>query len=389
MRNTYLFTVFLGLSWSTPAIAAEAEQPTLDGMSASLEKSLTAIDDDNDGKVPLLNVIRAVRPLGFGAQSNSESSVSTGRGRGQRNRGGRGMSRGASGSEAGGQSRGGRRGREGEASQGQAASPTSGRGGRGGFDPVERFKSFDQDGDGLLKGDEINARLTGSKYAEDGEVSLEEFQAAFEEMRTSMSAGGGHNHGGGSHGGGGQGPGGQRGGNRGAPTATTSEDAALLVSFDQNRDRVIELPEIKLALSQEVERLIQARMTLDKDQDGAISKAEFAAQVESDDPATLDEDGFDRRTRMMFNREDTDQDGAITEEEIKQQVLQQTGRRVLALGYCLEFADLDANRDQQISADEVTKLGSTELSELLAISGEEPLPCEAFYATIYRRLSRR
>ncbi|QDU76028.1 EF hand [Bremerella volcania] len=370
MRTAVFFIVAIAAASTASAIAAESESPSIDTMTASLEQGFQALDQDHDGKLPLLEVIKAVRPLGFGAQAEASSEARGNQGRGG-NRGGRGQRVGEAGRDQRGQGGGNRGG----------GNRGGGAGGRGGFDPAERFKSFDQDGDGVLKGSEINARLTGSKYAEDGEVSLEEFQAAFEEMRAQMASGGGHSHGGGgpSHGGGG--PGGS--------SATTSQDAALLVSFDGNRDRLISIDEIKAALQKEVDRQTLEKLKLDKDGDGQVSKAEYAAQIEAEEGTELDEEGLDRRSRMTFSREDADQDGVITKQEITQQVLRQLSLRAEALGYCLLLASVDANDDEKISADELKKAAPSELVELLSISAEEPLARQSFYPTVRRRLARR
>ena len=66
-----------------------------------------------------------------------------------------------------------------------------GGGGRGNWDPAERFKQQDANGDGKLVGDEINEFLMGRMDTldsnGDGELTLEEFQ---EGMRQVFSAGG-------------------------------------------------------------------------------------------------------------------------------------------------------------------------------------------------------
>ncbi len=400
MRMTILFTFAIVAATAATSAAQEAAAPTVESMTTSIAAGFDAMDEDQDGKLPLLDVIKAVRPLGFGAQTEASSEGRGGASRGGQGRGGqaRGGQRGGRGMQAGG-NRGGR----GRAAGGDQAAAPEGRdqrggnrgggnrgggnrgggaaGGRGGFDPAERFKSFDEDGDGVLKGSEINARLTDSKYAEDGEVTLEEFQAAFEEMRAQMAAGGGHSHGGGGHSHG--------GGGRGGSSATTSDDAALLVSFDQDRDRVITIAEVKVALQKEVDRQTLEKLKLDKDGDNQISKAEFAAQVEADEETQLDEDGLDRRSRMMFGREDVDQDGAITKQEITQQVLRQLSARAQALAYCLMAADIDADSNDQISAEELKKAAPAELAQLLSVTADQPLAKGSFYQTVRRRLARR
>lgn len=409
MRTSLSLSLAFIFGSAVVANAEESKAPSVEEMTASIEKGFVVLDDDKDGKLPLLSLIKAVRPLGFGAKTEETQSASASRGRGGNRGGGRGQGgqergsqarggRGQSPAEAGTPSAGGQRGQRGGGNRGggmaseeggnrgggnRGGAARGGGGGRGGFDPAERFKSFDQDGDGLLKGDEINARLSGSKFAEDGQVSLEEFQAAFEEMRSQMAAGGGHSHGGGghSHGGG--------GGGRGGSAATTSADAVLLVAFDIDRDRQVTLDEVKEALQKEVDRQVAEGLKLDADNDGRITKAEFATQVEAEEGTQLDDDGFDRRTRMMFGRQDTDQDGAISKQEITHQVLQQSSLRANALGYCLLLANVDANEDGKISAEELSKAADADMVELLDISAEEPLPASAFYGTVRRRLARR
>ncbi|TWT31509.1 EF-hand domain-containing protein [Blastopirellula retiformator] len=359
MHNSIYLTLAILLTCCSLVSAADASESGDELVTPVVEQGFATLDDDRDGAVSLLEMIKAVRPLGFGAQEAAAASP-RGRGRGG-NRGG-----GASGGE--GESRG-----------------AGNRGGRGGFDPADRFKSFDQDGDGVLQGAEINARLTGSKYAEDGKVTLDEFQAAFEEMRSQMAAGGGHNHGNGhSHGGEGG-----RGGRGGSPTATTSEDAALLVSFDIDRDRKITLTEIRTALKNEAERLMELRMGADKDGDGKISIFEVAGSLEAEEGTQLDEEGLDRRSRMTFAREDADQDGFVSAAEIRAQVDAQLRNRATALGYCLLAAKVDADGDKQVSAVEAGKLQDKELIELLRITEDQPLDLASFYATTLRRLSRR
>lgn len=75
-----------------------------------------------------------------------------------------------------------------------------GRGGRGRFDPAERFKQMDANGDGSLSGDEISERLQGRMEMLDadqnGSLTLEEFRDGMQRM----------------FGGGGGRPGGGRGG---------------------------------------------------------------------------------------------------------------------------------------------------------------------------------
>ena len=76
-----------------------------------------------------------------------------------------------------------------------------GQGGGRSFDPEAFFAERDEDGDGLLAGDELSERMRGgleqTDTDKDGAVSLDEFLAAIARMRASRSQGGGGGGGGG------------------------------------------------------------------------------------------------------------------------------------------------------------------------------------------------
>ncbi|WP_168566341.1 hypothetical protein [Crateriforma spongiae] len=221
----------------------DAAESAIDEIAHHLTSAIAEAGGDAEQGIRLIDLVRQVRPLGYGKPGDSSSS-----GRGQ-----------ASGRNRGGGNRGGGSG-----------------GNRGGGPPTDeaslraRFDSMDRDRDGLWKGDEINAYMSSHPASSDGEVSFEEYQTAWKELRSGggqrgggasggsmRQGGGGHSH----HGGGGHGGGrGRHGG--GAPRQTAeqvaSADALFLASLDQDRDRTITGNEIRKAVEADV------RATLDE-----------------------------------------------------------------------------------------------------------------------------
>lgn len=72
---------------------------------------------------------------------------------------------------------------------GQAQPVRRGRG--GGVDPFERFESLDVDGDGILREDEAGPYMRRTEYFKDGEVTLDEYKKAWEELQARRGVRGG------------------------------------------------------------------------------------------------------------------------------------------------------------------------------------------------------
>ncbi|PQO25574.1 hypothetical protein C5Y96_24900 [Blastopirellula marina] len=337
MRYRFVFALAMLAVTTAVTSAAEKEVPTVNDMTTALAMGFESLDEDKDGKIPLLDVIRAVRPLGFGAIKSAEAP-------------GRGMRR---------------RGDQGERTRVLSSESSEGAN-RGDGRAVQRPQEGSSEGAGQRRQSRQMGSRDGGNHRGEGEHSHDDHEHSHGDE--------GHDHG---------------EGGRGGTGVVTSDDAVLLVTFDINRDRLIDLDEIKKALQIEVERQTKGRLTLDQDLDGLISKREFAAQFAAVDQSDVDEDGLDRRTRMMFGREDTDQDGTITKEEITQQIVRQTNARIKALGYCLLLAKVDADHDKKITSEELAKIAQPDVLELLDFSSEEAIPADAFYGTVRRQLSRR
>ncbi|MEW4562757.1 hypothetical protein AB1K70_09535 [Bremerella sp. JC770] len=332
MRTRLMIALAIITSTAAIASAADIHAPTVDDMTAALEKGFDALDEDKDGKLPLLEVIRAVRPLGFGSLTETETSRRGSRGRGER---------------------GGERGARLSAS----ANEQSGRGGE---------RASRQSGERSEEGRPPRGEGGPMRSREGGEHSHDDHDHSHGDD--------GHDHG-------------ESG--RGRASVATSEDAELMVAFDINRDRVIEMSEVKQALQNDLERQANEHLVRDLDRDGQITKQEFAASLESVDMSEVDEDGLNRRARMMFIREDTNQDGVITKEEVDQQILRQMHTRMSALGHCLLLTKIDANLDKKVTPDELAQVSQPEVAGLFDFSSRESIPTNAFYGTIRRQLSRK
>ena len=207
------------------------------------EDVTTGIQAISNDPASLLQIIKRLRPYGYGVVDESPET-SSGRGRGSR----------------GGQGRGGRGG-QGHGESGGHGAP---------MDDAQmraRFDSFDQDRDGVWKGSEINAYMSDQPASNDGEVTFEEYKAAWEILRSGRRGGGNR---GGSRGGsqnagrtgGADSRSGHSHGGQGRPSAEVraSADAKFITSLDLNRDRKISQQEISQAVAADVKAQLNPEM---------------------------------------------------------------------------------------------------------------------------------
>ncbi|MFH5803727.1 hypothetical protein [Alienimonas sp. DA493] len=357
-----------------PADAAPPEGESNEAVAARLGDELAAALETLPGAergagVRLVSVIKAVRPLGYGAPRAGSDDYGA-RGRGGQRRGGQGRG-------------------------GQGGGARGGRG--GGFDPVARFAQLDADGDGALTGAELNDRHRQSDLAADGSLTKDEFLALFEQMRTGGGMGhggghGGHSHGGGNrggghnHGGGTAGGGNRGGGNRGGggPTADPSAEAAFLVALDADRDRVLTAAELPGAIAAALQAAVEADLAKDANGDGALSLEEYAAEPAGAGPDT-EPAAVGRGTRRQFSRADADGDGALSAEELEAAAANEVAGRVASLARCLRLAGVDANGDGAVTPAEFKAAAEgAGLGGAVGAFGEEPVPLEDLSALLSR-----
>lgn len=332
--------------------SANAEDPTQDEFVAAMADTLwsgvqqTMPDGKQDvSEVPLIGLIKVLRKSGIDSPAAAGGGASGGRG-------GRG---------------GGARGRSG----GGGAQRGGGGGGGMPSTPKEiraKFDSMDRNRDGIWKGDEINSYMRGQPASSDNEVTFEEYNEAWTQLRSRMGSGGGggHLHGGGQGGnrGGGRGAGGRGsaeggghghgggghgGGGRGAGSGTSrvNTNAEFVVALDVNRDRKLTRAELQTAIA--------AALNPKPAESDARSDAETT-------PAPLSNRGLQRRTEMQ----------------------------VRAIAVSSAWHAIDQDGDEKIQLSELkARVGSDafeSLAEAMGITEEKPLPMDQLYASA-RRLS--
>lgn len=325
----FLFTC---VSLTSDAIA---DEPVHDELVASMADTLwsgvqqSLPDEKQDAsEVPLIGLIKVLRQSGI-----DSAAAAGGRGGG-----------------AGGRSGGGR----------------AQRGGGGGMpsttDEVRaKFDSMDLDRDGVWKGDEINSYMRGQPASSDNEVTFEEYNEAWNQLRSRMGSGGGHQHGGGQGGNrGGRGGGGERGsgergghnhgggrgGHGGAPSSSrVNTNAEFVVALDVNRDRKLTRAELQTAIATALN-----------------PKPAGSGAGDETTPAPPANRGLQRRTEMQ----------------------------VRAIAVCSAWHAIDQNGDEKIQLSELkARVGSDaseSLAEAMGITQEKPLPMDQLYASA-RRLS--
>lgn len=249
------------------------------------------------------------------------------------------------------------------------------RGGRGAAGPFERFETLDEDGDGLLRGDEPGPYMRGHEAFQDGEITFEEYRAAWAELQ------GRRGNRGGGRGGGGQSRGSGRARGSGSGEMSPS-DLQFLSSLDANRDRILSAEEVRRAVALDVAEAMESRTGLDANSDGAVSAREYAlSQPKTGRP--VDKDGLDGHGRGHFEREDLNHDGALSVTEIAKRVYSTKIRRIHAmqLGLRLELADV--NSDGQLDSGELRSVGGDTAVTALLGTDLGTVALAAIYGRLY------
>ena len=125
-----------------------------------------------------------------------------------------------------------------------------------GGDPREIFESLDVNEDGLLTGDEPAPFMRQSEYFTDGQVTVEEFVKAMQELQSRRV--GRPNR---------QRRGGQVGGSGGSSPVQNS-DIEFLATLDPDQGRSLTETEVHQAINKKVIENMSARTSLDGNQDG-------------------------------------------------------------------------------------------------------------------------
>ncbi|MDE0262063.1 MAG: hypothetical protein OXJ37_06630 [Bryobacterales bacterium] len=251
---------------------------------------------------------------------------------------------------------------------GQAQPIRRGRG--GGADPFDLFERADADGDGILREDEAGPFVRGTRYFQDGEVTLEEFQKAWAELAARRGGRGGGARGSGGSAGGGRGGGGQ------------SSDIEFLAALDANGDRTLTAQEARAAIEAEIEEAMDTRVSLDVNQDGEISAREYGLSQ----PSTgreVDADGLDGHARGHFEREDFDRNGVITLDEIAERAARDPARRLRAMQLGVRIARADANGDSKLAWSELQAASGKADWTVLGVTERRPLEMVQLYPRLY------
>lgn len=280
---TVAFTVVFGAAANAGPTQFAGGDARMVGMLADeLRQGLAALDEDGDGGVETRLLMTALREVGFG------KPVAVQRGRG------------------------------------------------GGADPDERFASLDANRDGKLTGDEPGPYMRRTEYFKDGEVTLDEYRKAWQELAQRRG-----------------GPGrGSRGG--GESSGVSEADVEFAAKLDADKDGSTTAAEIRAAVQSDYEERLQARLSLDVDGDGRVTAREYALSQPSrgDD---VDEDGLSGHARSHFEREDLDRDGSISRAEVAQRAFEASMRRVRSMRLALQLRSKDADADGTLSADEAAQ----------------------------------
>lgn len=290
-------------------------------MATQFMKGFDALDDDLDGRIDLRAMIQTLRAVGYGTAQPIR------RGPGQ------------------------------------------------GIDPFERFEALDSDGDGLLRGDEAGPYMQRTEYFADGEVTLDEFRKAWNELSARRG-------GRGRRGGGGRGATPRGGRNEGRSGGMNSDDLEFLAALDANRDRTLTSAEAREAIEAEVADTMGARTSLDADRDGVVTAREYGLSQ----PKTgreVDADGLDGHARGHFEREDYDRNGVITAQEIAERVARNLGRRMRAMQLSLRLAPTDRNEDGNLDLAELRTLSEDPVWAPLDVTADSSLALGQLYGKFY------
>ena len=216
-------TVCASLCFATMPGEREASTQVTKAITEEFMKGFRAIDTDQDGEIDFSSLIRTLRSVGFGQ-----------------------------------------------------ALPVR-RGPGGGSDPFERFESLDADGDGILREDEAGLYMRRTEYFKDGEVTLDEYTKAWEELQARRGARGGRGGGPRAGAGGPSRGGGGRGGLQGS-------DIEFLTSLDSNRDRILTHEENQGAIESAVAEAMDSPTSLDANSDEQVSAREICPLATQDRP---------------------------------------------------------------------------------------------------------
>ena len=317
-----LWTV-AALLFVTPAISrgasldgADETDQVASAMTKEFMKGFEAVDADRDGRVPLSDLVRSLRTVGYGQVQ------STGRGRG------------------------------------------------GGADPFERFEALDADGDGLLRGDEPGSYMRDHESFKDGELTLEEYTIAWEELRGRRGRGAT-----------GGGPRGNRGGG-GGPGGLQSADVEFLMALDANGDGQLTAAEARDAIRSDVSQAMESRTSLDADGDGRVIPREYAlSQPRTGRP--VDADGLDGHARGHFQREDSDRNGVLSMAEIAARVRLSKERRFRSMQLGLRLVPSDANADGKLGFSELGFDASGAVQAGLGVTKDAPIELSKVYGKLY------
>lgn len=301
-------------------------------VSAEFMKGFRALDQDQDGQIELAPMVRILKSIGYGQPQ-------------PRRRGGAGA-----------------------------------RGGNvSAMDPFDVFESRDEDGDGVLQGEEIPGFMRRSQAAQASEIDLDEFRQAFAAFQSRAREGGGRRGGRGGAAASGQSATGSAGSR--APDLASS-DVQFLSTLDANRDMNLSADEAKEAIHSEVAAAMQAHAGLDTNGDGQVSAREYGLSqpIRGDN---VDQDGLDGHARGHFSREDTDGNGLISNAEASERVLQRLLPRFRAMQLGLRMASADSNLDHKLDAVELQALSPGETWTPLEVSSDQPLDIASLYGKLY------
>ena len=294
-------------------------------MSAEFMKGFRALDTDQDGQVGLGAMVRTLKSMGYGQPQPRR------------------------------------------------------RGGAGAVDPFDAFESRDEDGDGVLRGDEIPGFIRRPEAPPTDGIGLEEFREEFASFQARRRGGGGR-----AGGRGGAVGRGQAGSGAASPRSPdlASSDVQFLAALDSNRDMELSTDEARDAIHSEVAEAMLAHEGLDTDADGLVSAREYGlSQPMRGD--TADKDGLDGHARGHFSREDTDGDGLISTAEASERVLQRLLPRCRALQVGLRMIPADSNLDNKLDLAELQALSASEIWTQLEFASDKPLDIGSLYGKLY------